>query len=409
MDLTEAKRQMHAEVEARAAVLLEASHQIHDHPELNYEERYAHDLLTGILEREGMAVVPHAFGLDTAFVARAGTSGPTIAILCEYDALPGIGHGCGHNIIATAGVGAGLAAAAIAARAGGRVVVLGTPAEEGGGGKILLAQRGAFDDVDAALMVHPASADLARMDVIAVQELTATYTGEAAHAAAFPHRGRNALDAAVLGYLNVAALRQHIRPNERVHGIFTEGGDKPNIVPARARTEWMVRSRSIRSLAPLKDRVAACLRAGAEAAGCEVEIAWKDVVYADMLDNEVLIGCYAANAAALGRTLVEPDATLSVVGSTDMGNVSYVVPAIHPMIQAGPAGIPIHTPEFAACARGDLGDRAVIDGAVALAWTIADLWLGDGVLTAAQAEFAATIARVGPDAQRSAIGGQART
>jgi metal-dependent amidase/aminoacylase/carboxypeptidase family protein len=253
------------------------------------------------------------------------------------------------------------------------------------------------------MMVHPAGDDLARMGVIAVQELTATYTGEAAHAAAFPHRGRNALDAAVLGYLNVAALRQHILPDERIHGVFLEAGEKPNIVPARAVTEWMVRSTQISTLGPLKARVAACLEAGAAAAGCAVAIAWKDVVYADMLDNEALVARYVANAAALGRTVREPQGEASVVGSTDMGNVSYLVPSIHPMISAAPSGLPIHTPEFAEHARSPRGDQAVVDGAVAMAWTVADLWLGDGVLEAVQAEFAATIGRVGEAARRSAI------
>ncbi|MGQ0832124.1 MAG: amidohydrolase [Microthrixaceae bacterium] len=405
MDLAALKDRLRAEVEQRAAMLVATSREIHAHPELNYEERFAHDLLTEVLEAEGLEVERAAYGVETAFAARAGSHGPTIAVLCEYDALPGIGHACGHNIIATAGIGAGIAAAVLAEEVGGRVVVLGTPAEEGGGGKILMARGGAFDGVDAALMVHPAGADLRRMDVIAVQEVTATYHGQAAHAAAFPHRGRNALDAAVLGYLNVAALRQHIRPNERVHGVFTIGGDKPNIVPALARTEWMVRSASIRTLAPLKERVEACLRAGAAAAGCEAEIEWKEVVYADMLDNEVLMGCFTANAGALGRTMADVDPKLAVVGSTDMGNVSYLVPAIHPMIQAAPLGLPIHTPEFAVHAAGELGDAAVVDGAIALAWTLADLWLGDGVLDAAKAEFSDTIERVGPEARRSAIGG----
>ena len=241
------------------------------------------------------------------------------------------------------------------------------------------------------------------MDVIAVQELTATYRGEAAHAAAFPHRGRNALDAAVLGYLNVAALRQHILPDERVHGVFLEAGDKPNIVPARAVTEWMVRSGSISSLAPLKERVRACLEAGAVAAGCEVAIEWKAVVYADMLDNEAMAASYVANAAALGRTVREPQGEAKVVGSTDMGNVSHLVPSIHPMIAAAPSGLPIHTPEFAEHARSPLGDQALIDGAVAMAWTVADLWLDEAVLDAVQAEFAATMGRVGEAARRSAI------
>jgi amidohydrolase len=405
MELTQVKERLAAEVRSRADLLVELSHDIHAHPELNYEERYAHDRLTDLLEAEGMAVERHAYGLDTAFAARAGRGGPTIAVLCEYDALPGIGHACGHNIIATAGLGAGLAAAALADELGGQVVVLGTPAEEGGGGKILMARAGAFDGVDAAMMVHPAAYDLARMHVIAVQEVVATYTGQAAHAAAFPHKGRNALDAAVLGYMNVAALRQHIRPDERIHGIFLEAGDKPNIVPARAATEWMVRSSSIRTLVPLKDRVGACLRAGAEAAGCEVDLLWKEVVYADMLDNEVMVGLYRDNSAQLGRPAAEPDPGLRVVGSTDMGNVSYVVPSIHPMVQAAPSGTPIHTPDFARHAAAPLGDEAVVHGATALAWTVADLWLGDGVLDAVKAEFAATMERVGPDARRSAIEG----
>lgn len=405
MDLTALKDALRAEVEARASVLIDASHQIHAHPELNYDERFAHALLADLLDAEGLAVQRGAYGLDTAFRAEAGAAGPSIAVLCEYDALPGIGHACGHNIIATAGIGAGIAAAALAKDAGGRVVVLGSPAEEGGGGKIRMAQRGAFDGIDAALMVHPAGADLPRMETIAVQELTATYTGVAAHAAAFPHEGRNALDGAVLGYLNVAALRQHIQSDERIHGIFTEGGDKPNIVPARARTEWMVRSASIRSLAPLKERVEACLRAGAMAAGCGIEIIWNDLIYADMLDNQALLDLYTANAAALGRTMVTDTPSLRVVGSTDMGNISHLVPSIHPMIQAAPPGTPIHTPDFAGFAVSDLGDRAVIDGAIAMAWTIADLWCANGALPAVQAEFAATLERVGPEVQRSAIGG----
>jgi amidohydrolase len=408
MDLTALKERLRAEVEARAATLIATSHEIHGHPELNYEEHFAHDLLTDALAAEGLEVQRHAYGLETAFVARAGSRGPAVAVLCEYDALPGLGHACGHNIIATAGLGAGLAAAALAEAAGGRVVVLGTPAEEGGGGKIRMAQQGAFDGIDAALMVHPAGHDLTRMEVIAVQELTATYTGVAAHAAAAPQHGRNALDGAVLGYLNVAALRQHILPAERIHGIVTEGGDKPNIVPARAQTAWMVRSPTISSLEPLKARVAACLQAGADATGCSLEIAWKDVVYADMLDNQVLVDCYAANARALGRAIADPDPTRVVVGSTDMGNVSYLVPSIHPMIGAAPAGTPIHTADFATHARAESGDRAVVDGAIALAWTVADLWLGDGVHEAAASEFAATMGRVGEGARRSAIGDPAR-
>lgn len=377
------------EVDRRADLLLDTSHRIHEHPELGYEEVFAHDLLTTVLTDEGLAVEPHAYGLDTAFAARAGTSGPTIAVCCEYDALPGMGHACGHNIIAAAGLGAGLAAAALADELGGRVVVLGTPAEEGGGGKVQMIDRGAFADVDAAIMVHPAGGDLTAMNVIAIQQIIVTYHGQAAHAAAFPYKGRNALDAAVLGYMNIAALRQHIRPEERLHGIFTEAGDKPNIVPSRATTHWYVRAGTRRRLEPLKERVFACLQAGADAAGCTMEFEWQEPVYADMRDNAAIVDLYAVNAGQLGRPPSRPDNNFSVVGSTDMGNVSYEVPSIHPMIKVSPAHVSIHTPEFAGYARGPDGDAAVLDGAKSLAMTIADLWLRPEALEAATTEFRA--------------------
>jgi amidohydrolase len=396
--LADAKDRIRDEVTKRAEVLVEASHDIWDHPELNFEERYAHDRLVGLLEADGVEVEAHAYGLETAFAARAGSGdGPTIAVLCEYDALPEIGHACGHNVIGTAGLGAGLAAAALADELGGRVVILGTPAEEGGGGKVFLAERGALDGVDAALMVHPAGLDLVRMDVIAIHQLFADYHGEAAHAAAFPHKGRNALDAAVLGYNAVAALRQHIRPDERIHGIFTHGGDKPNIVPKHARTNWYVRSPTLKTLEKLKPRVLAALEGGAMAAGCTCTIEWDDPAYADMLDNGPIGAAYAANASTYtGRTLQDPSTTgFPVVGSTDMGNVSYLVPSIHPMIAVAPSHISIHTPEFAGFARGPEGDRAVVDGALALATTIADLWLVPGLLGEATAAHERDLERVG--------------
>src|SRR3954468_2848460 len=227
------------EVDRFASQLIDASHQIHAHPELNFEEHFAHDLLASLLDDAGLRAQRHAYDLPTAFEARAGDTGVDVAVLCEYDALPVIGHACGHNIIATAGLGAGLAAAAIAKRAGGRLRVMGTPAEEGGGGKIEMARNGAFASLDAAMMIHPADADLIRMDVIAVRQGDVFFEGKAAHAAAAPHEGRNALDAAVSAYINVAALRQHMLPTERVHGIFLKGGDKPNIVPSDVAMQWM--------------------------------------------------------------------------------------------------------------------------------------------------------------------------
>lgn len=378
-----------AEVDRLADQLLYASHEIHAHPELNFEEHFAHDLLVDQLRAAGLDTVAHAYHVDTSFEARVGGSGFNVAVLCEYDALPGIGHACGHNVIATAGLGAGLAAATVADAAGGRLRIMGTPAEEGGGGKISMARNGAFADVDAAMMVHPADADLIAMDTIALQELYVTYHGKAAHAAAAPWDGRNALDAAVLGYMNVAALRQHIRPTERVHGVITHGGDKANIVPAETAMEWIVRSGTIESLQPLKQRVLTCLESAATACACAVDHEWHGHTYADMIDNGPMVAAYVANAARVGRTVSDP-AVLGrrVVGSTDMGNVSYLVPSIHPMIKVAADGVAIHTVDFAEWARSPDGDKAVLDGAKVMAMTVVDLWTSAELRDATRAAFA---------------------
>jgi amidohydrolase len=392
MDLDALKERIVDEVDRRAGVLVEASHQLHARPELGFEEHFAHELLTDLIAGEGIDVERGAYGLPTAFAARAGHTGPCIAVLCEYDALPEIGHACGHNVIATAGLGAGLAAAAVAEQVGGRVLILGTPAEEGGGGKVLMADRGALEGVDAAMMVHPAGADLDAMHAIAVRQIWVTYRGQAAHAAAFPHKGRNALDAAVLGYMNVAALRQHIRSDERLHGIFTRAGDKPNIVPAVASAQWYVRAGTIRRLDVLAERVFACLEAGAAAAGCEMEFEWKEPTYADLITNDTMVGLYRENAARLGRLVLDHKAVgVAVVGSTDMGNVSYEVPSIHPMIKVAPSHAVIHSPEFADFTAAAEADEAVVDGAKAMAMTIADLWLQPAVMAAAREEFEAAV------------------
>lgn len=389
-DVDDAKDRIAAEVDRRAATLVEASHSIHEHPELAFEEHHAHDVLTAILDGEGLAPERGAFGLDTAFSARAGGTGPTVAVLCEYDALPEIGHACGHNVIATAGLGAGLAAAALADELGGRVLILGTPAEEGGGGKVFLADRGAFDGVDAAMMVHPAGRDLRTMNAIAIHTCTVEYRGLAAHAAAAPQKGRNALDAAVLGYMAVAALRQHIAPDERIHGIFPRAGDAANVVPAHTTAVWYVRSPTQSGLDRLKERVTTCLEAGATATGCTMEMTWKDPAYAPLLDNETFADLYAGNAARLGREVADPRGDARVVGSTDMGNVSQMVPSIHPMIQVSPPDVAIHTEDFVRFAGGPEGDRAVLDGAKAMAMTVVDLWLRPASLASVQEEFAAS-------------------
>ncbi|HTO01075.1 MAG TPA: M20 family metallopeptidase [Microthrixaceae bacterium] len=381
--MTEAAERLRDDAKARAfdhvdrvaADLLDISHQIFDRPELCFEEHHAHDLLCDSLVGGGLTTTRHAFGLDTAFEAHAGSEGAVVAVVCEYDALPEIGHACGHNVIAAAGLGAALATAPLAQELGGQLRVLGTPAEEGGGGKEFMIRAGAFDDISAAMMIHPADHNLPSLTTLAFHGLEVDYHGVASHAAAAPHLGHNALDAAVLGYVNIAALRQHIKPDERIHGIFTRAGDKPNVVPKHTTAQWYVRSSNIEDLQRLKERVVACLQAGADASGCTMDLRWLDPPYAEMIDNVELLRRYEANARTLGRQFASSGEAEDVVGSTDMGNVSQVVPSIHPLIAVAPAGTSIHTADFAVHARGEAGDRAVIDGAKALAATVIDCWL----------------------------------
>lgn len=387
MDVIEAKQTVRAEVERLTPKLLEISRSLHANPELCFEEHHAHEVLTSAIEDEGLAVERSAYDLATAFDARAGGDGPTVAVCCEYDALPGIGHGCGHNVIAAAGLGAGLAAATVAEALGGRIAILGTPAEEGGGGKEFMLRRGAFAEVAAAMMVHPADHDIDQMQAIAIHTVDVTYQGQASHAAASPHLGRNALDAAVLGYNAVAALRQHIRPDERIHGIFTDAGDKPNIVPSSAAAQWYVRSADFHSLEHLKERFSACLEAGAAAACCEMRSVWADPPYYDMIHNAPLLDLYVKNSAANGRVVSPQDKNCFLVGSTDMGNVSHAVPSIHPMIKIAPRGTAIHTPEFATYACSETADQAVIDGAMSMAMTVVDCWTDPEALPAIRACF----------------------
>ncbi|MDP8936965.1 MAG: M20 family metallopeptidase [Actinomycetota bacterium] len=376
VDLETAKRRVMDAVDERSGLLLDVSHRVHGQPELLFEERFASQLLVSTLAGAGLDVAFPAYGLETAFAGRAGAdTGPLVALLCEYDALPRIGHACGHNIIAAAGLGASLASASVARDAGGRLLALGTPAEEGGGGKVHLADRGAFAGVDAALMVHPAGVDLSEPDVLAIATFRVEYRGREAHAAAAPHLGRNALDAAVLGYNAVAALRQHIQWTERVHGVFLRAGEKPNIVPDHTVAEWYVRSATSSALQSLKERVLACLEAGAAAAGCTMDVQPTCPEYSDLRTNRALLELYRANSERLGRPVPDPTPATRVVASTDMGNVSHLVPSVHPMVRVSPPQVALHTAEFARWAVSDEGDRAVIEAAKAMAMTVVDLWL----------------------------------
>ena len=375
-----------ARVDAEREALVALSGRIHAHPELCFDEHRAAGWLTEFLQQRGLVVERGAYAVPTAFAARSGRGRPCIAVLCEYDALPGIGHACGHNIIAAAGAGAGVALAEVIAETGGSVVVLGTPAEEGGGGKVLMAREGAFADVDAAMMIHPASLELIGMNVLSITAVEAEYIGRAAHAAAAPHAGINALDGLVTAYQTIAQLRQHIRPSERVHGIITDGGQKPNIVPERAAGLFYIRAANDKRLAKLRQRVEACFHAGAQACGAEVHLRQVGEDYSDMWTNPALAAAYAANLGQLGRQLVQAPAEM-ISGSTDMGNVSKLVPSIHPMIGIAPPRVALHTAEFATYAASPDGDRAVVDGAKALAMTAIDVLCQSGLLDAMRASF----------------------
>jgi len=379
-----------AAVDAQRPALIDLSTRIHACPELQFEERRAAGWLADYLEGLGFTVEREAHGLPTAFAARLGNGQPRVAVLCEYDALPGIGHACGHNIIAAAGAGAGAALAELIPETGGTLVVLGTPAEEGGGGKILMARAGAFDGIDAAMMVHPAGMDLPGMHVLAVSQIEVEYTGRAAHASAFPHQGVNALDGLITAYNAIAHLRQHIRATERIHGIITEGGLAPNIVPARAAGVFMVRAATERRLAQLKKRVEGCFQAGAHASGAQLVMRTTGEDYSDMYTNQPLSAAYAANLERLGRKLADiTTVSAAVAGSTDMGNISKLVPSIHPMIAVSPPTVALHSPEFAQWADSEDGHRAVVDGAKALAMTALDVLREPQLLAEVRAAFAA--------------------
>ena len=387
----ELKRGVCDAVDAMRDDLLRISHAIHANPELAFEERAAAAVLVDALRTGGLEVAAGAYGLETAFEAEFGAdAAPRVALLAEYDALPEIGHACGHNLIATAGVGAGLALATLGARLPGRVRVLGTPAEEHGCGKELMAREGAFEGVDCTLMIHPAGVNLANMPCIAMAELDVVFHGQAAHASAMPERGVNALDAMMLSYQAVAALRQHIARSERIHGIITEGGQAPNVVPARTAGRFYVRAGNFDALEPLKQRVEACFRAGADATGCEVEVKWGAADYRDIFYNAPLAEAYQANAEALGREFIPweklPD---SIAGSTDLGNISYRVPSIHPMIACSPPHVTIHNVEFEKWAGSEQGDAAALDGAKALAMTAIDYFVDADLRERATAIFEA--------------------
>jgi len=362
--------------------LLALSRRIHGRPELAFEEEHAAGWIADVLDAAGFRVERGVCDLPTAFVARAGSGPLHVAICAEYDALPEIGHACGHNVIAALAVGAGLAAARVADEVGLTVSVFGTPAEESGGGKIVLLERGAFDGVHAALMAHPAPVDVLEPPTLAFAEFEAHYHGKASHASAAPELGVNAGDALVVAQAAIGLLRQHIRPTDRVHGIVTRGGEAPNVVPAHTSARYYVRASTLDDLGDIRGKVLRCFEAGAIATGCTLRIDDSARPYAEVRHDGALAALYHANAEALGRRFVRPRPEFSrFAASTDMGNVSHALPSIHPMIGLSSLPAVNHQPEFAAHCITPLADRALMDGALALAWTAIDM-AGDDAIAA---------------------------
>ncbi len=373
----------------RLADELEAlSRRIHGHPELAYQEVKACGWLGEFLAAQGFKVETGVAGVATAFRATLDMgTGPTIAILCEYDALPGIGHACGHNVIATSGAGAGAALAAVKDRLpGGRVLVIGTPAEEGGGGKIKLIQGGVFERVDCAMMIHGFDRTLLHQDLLGIVRVTFEFSGKASHASADPWAGINALDACVGTYTAVSMLRQQVRPDCRIHGIITNGGQAANIIPEKAAAMFYVRAPRVDTVWELYRRVVACAEGAAKAAGVALEVTQHDTVYEPLKSSRVMLDLFAANMRTVG--LSEGAPIPDRLGSSDIGNVSQVIPAIQPMIGIAPEGMAIHTRDFADASVRPLARAGLLAAAKTMAMTTLDLLAEPARVEEAKAEFA---------------------
>ena len=368
-----AKDEAASVIARRLPDLVALSHTVHSTPELCFNEtRSAHSVAEAI-RAGGLSVTEGVYDLPTAFESRSGDGELIVAVCAEYDALPGVGHACGHNIIAACAVGAGLALAAIADEIGLQVRILGTPAEEGGGGKIFMLERGAFDGVHAAMMIHPWPTERLTGACLAVAHFDVHFAGKEAHASAAPWQGVNALDAMTISQVALGLLRQQLPPGDQVHGVITRGGGAANIIPAAVTGRFMARSRTIDGLAVLEARVHACFEAGALASGCTVEYEKLSPDYSHMETDPDLVAAYRVNAESLGRTFEADDADTPLpTFSTDMANVSLAVPTIHPLIGIETGGAVNHQHEFAAACTTPSADAAVRDGALALAWTAID-------------------------------------
>jgi len=387
--MSQAKDMIGHAVDRLADDLERLSHRIHQHPELGYQEVKAAGWLAEFLETQGFKVERGVAGVDTAFLGTVDNGeGPTIAIMCEYDALPGIGHACGHNVIATAGAGAGAALAAVRDQLPkGRILVVGTPAEEGGGGKVRLIQGGIFRGVDAAMMVHGWDRWIGHQDLLGIVRVGFEFTGKAAHASVDPWEGVNALDAVIQTFNAVSMLRQQVRPEARIHGIVTHGGAAANIIAEFAAALFYVRAPKLDEMWALHKRVIACAEGAARATGTTLKTVENDNAYEPLKQAPSLLNVYRANLSTLGA--VESPAPSDRLGSSDVGNVSQVVPTIQPLVKIAPDGTPVHSRAFEASAASPLARQGMVMAAKAMAMTTLDLLADPTLLPKIRREFEA--------------------
>jgi len=354
--------------------LIELSHSIHAEPELAFDEHRSCAKTQALVAERGFAITAQPGGLDTAFRADFGSGSLAIGICAEYDALPGIGHACGHNIIAASAVGTALALADVADELDLTVVLIGTPAEEAGGGKVLLLEAGTFDDLAATVMLHAGPLDIARARSLALSQVAVGYIGREAHAAVAPYLGLNAADAITIAQVAIGLLRQQLAPGQMVHGIVTNGGQATNVIPARTEMEFTMRANDSESLRGLEGRMSDCFLAGAVATGCDHEVRETEPSYLELTPDQWLADVFRAEMVRVGRSPVGAEIEAAFpLGSTDMGNVTHVMPGIHPIVGIDAGGASVHQPGFATAAGGPSADKAVIEGAIMLARTVVSL------------------------------------
>lgn len=372
--------------------LIELSEYIYHHPELGHEEVLSSRAHVELLRKHGFEVEYPYLNIDTAFKAvyDSGKEGPAIAFLSEYDALPGIGHGCGHNLLGATESGAGITLSKLVEQTGGKVIVFGTPAEETNGDKVDMAEAGVFQEIDVALGTHPSDHYFKSGTSMAMHAVQFEFFGKTAHAAAAPFRGRNALDACINTFNNINALRQQIQPTARVHGVIKEGGEAANVIPDYARAEFYVRSEELPYLNELRDKVIRCAQAGADASGCEMKWDYYEKSYKNLITNETLSGIFNSKMKEIGIEMISEEEKAS--GSMDMGDVSQVVPTINPYYEiTNGKVISAHTTDFRDCTLTEEAYEAMRNTIVGLNLTALDVLTDADLLEEIKEEFAKNI------------------